>query len=124
MHAVNINIAHQVRAALIENKEVAMSLRGLSEAKISLFFRNDSLQKLHFDDISYDLIGISEEDDFEGIPEDIYKNICMLIYNDIKELKLNLNHRTIVVGWKYDAGLEAFTGTSMALRKEYHFSRL
>ena len=55
MESVNLNIAYQVRAALLEDYEIAMSLKGLSETEIFLFFRNNQLQKFHFNDISYNL---------------------------------------------------------------------
>lgn len=124
MKSINLNIAFQVRTALMENRETAMSLRGLSEAEISMFVRHDELQKFSFDDVCYSLTGDSIDNDFEGIPADVYKNLCSLIFNEIKELKVNLNYRSIVIGWKYDASKEEFTDTSFALRKEVHFGRM
>ncbi|WWS90477.1 hypothetical protein V6B14_23260 (plasmid) [Sporosarcina psychrophila] len=124
MESVNINIAYQVRTALMENIETQNALRGLQETTIDLFFRNDELQKVSFDDVCYNLIGNSFDDEFEGVPTHVYKNLCTMIFNEIKELKMDLNYRSIVIGWKYDASSEAFTDTSMIVRKEVHFSRM
>ncbi|MBO0588155.1 MULTISPECIES: hypothetical protein [unclassified Sporosarcina] len=124
MKSVNINIAYQVRTALVENIETQNALRGLPETSITLFFRNNELQKVSFDDVCYNLIGNSFDDEFEGIPTHVYKNLCTMIYNEIKDLNMDLNYRSIVIGWKYDASSEAYIDTSFVVRKEVHFSRM
>jgi len=38
----------------------------------------------------------------------VYERLCMLVCQDIKELKMDLNYRTIVVEWEYDVAAEEF----------------
>lgn len=130
LNSQNLNIAYQVRAELLERPEISLKLRGLPEANIKLFVRKGELQKLGFNELTYNLLESNamndfddEEDEFVDIPHNVYKNLCLLIYNEIKSLKMDLDCRTILIGWKYDSALEQLTDTTFGIESEYHFRR-
>jgi len=116
---INHIIAKDILEIMTQDKEVEMSLRFQKKAELSIFIRNNEWQKFTYD--QFQINPLEEEDeDFEGMPAQVYNRLCHLIFASISEVQTSLDYKSIIISWNYNAIEEEFENINFISRTEIH----
>ncbi|MEX3625001.1 hypothetical protein [Viridibacillus arvi] len=120
MSSINGQLACDIKDMFVNSKEVEMSLRFRTHAEISVFIRNNKLQKFTYDEFDLQPFGSEEDDEFDGMPKEVYTRLCNLIYASIKDFQVLIEYGFINIQWSFDAIQNEIENISVRTRKEIH----
>lgn len=125
MTSHNVSIASQIKTEFSTNKILEMAIRSKEEGQIKFFIRYNSLQKISFDQFTVDATR-DEDLDIADIPSEIFRRFCMLIYDTICDLHIDLDYTHIIVDWKFDMSNEAdwMKEVKIRINKEVHIKSM
>lgn len=116
---INQFIAKDILEIMTKDKEVEMSLRFQKKAELFIFVRNNEWQKFTYN--QFQINPLEEEDeDFEGMPAQVYSRLCYLIFASISEVQTSLDYKSIIISWNYNEIEEELEEINFISRREIH----